>query len=59
MAFRVNGRSKEPNIMHEDIVVIKQEMYWVMANEKVSAVRADDGVALKNVELDPGNQRII
>ncbi len=45
--------------MHEDIVVIKQEMYWVMANEKVSAVRADDGVALKNVELDPGNQRII
>ena len=59
MAFRVNGHSMEPNIMHEDIVVIKQELDWEIANEKVCAVRADDGVTLKKVELDPANRRII
>ena len=59
MAFRVNGRSMEPNIMHEDIVVIKQELDWEIANERVCAIRADDGVTLKKVELDPTNRRII
>jgi hypothetical protein len=59
MAFRVNGHNLEPNILYEDIVIIKQEMYWEMANEKVSTVRDKDGVALKNVELDPVNKRII
>jgi SOS-response transcriptional repressor LexA len=59
MAFRVNGHSMEPNILHEDIVVIKQEMDWEIANEKVCAIRADDGVTLKKVELDPTNRRII
>ena len=49
----------EPNILYDDIVIIKQEMYWKMANEKVSTVRDKDGVALKNVELDPANKRII
>jgi SOS-response transcriptional repressor LexA len=59
MAFRVNGHSMEPNILHEDIVVIKQELDWEIANEKVCAIRADDGVTLKKVELDPTNKRII
>ncbi|MDD3357326.1 MAG: S24 family peptidase, partial [Dysgonamonadaceae bacterium] len=54
-----NGHSMEPNILHEDIVVIKQELDWELANEKVSAVRADDGVTLKKVELDHANKRII
>ena len=49
----------EPNILHEDIVVIKQEVDWEMANEKFSAVRATDGVTLKKIELDPANKRII
>ncbi len=49
----------EPNILHEDIVVIKQELDWEIANEKVCAIRADDGVTLKKVELDPTNKRII
>ncbi len=59
MAFRVNGHSMEPNILHEDIVVIKQELDWEIANERVCAIRADDGVTLKKVELDPTNRRII
>lgn len=59
MAFRVNGRSMEPNIMHEDIVVIKQEIDWDFADGKICAVKADDGTTLKKVELDPVNNRII
>jgi SOS-response transcriptional repressor LexA len=59
MAFKVNGRSMEPNIMHEDIVIIKQSIDWDYANERVCAVRADDGVTLKKVVLDPANSRII
>ncbi len=59
MAFRVNGRSMEPGISHEDIVVIQQELDWQNADGKVCAVRADDGATLKKVELDPENNRII
>jgi hypothetical protein len=59
MAIRVNGHSMEPNILHEYIVIIKQEVDWELANEKVSAVRANDGVTLTKVELDPANKRII
>jgi len=59
MAFRVNGRSMEPGIAHEDIVVIQQELDWLKADGKVCAVRANDGATLKKVELDPENNRII
>jgi SOS-response transcriptional repressor LexA len=59
MAFKVNGRSMEPNIMHEDIVIIKQSINWDYADGRVCAVRADDGVSLKKVVLDPANSRII
>jgi phage repressor protein C with HTH and peptisase S24 domain len=59
LAFRVNGHSMEPNIMHEDVVIIKQSIDWDNANGRVCAVRASDGVTLKKVELDPANSRII
>ena len=59
IAFRVNGHSMEPNILHEDIVIIKQSIDWDNANGKVCAVRASDGVTLKKVVLDPANSRII
>lgn len=59
IAFKVNGRSMEPNILHEDVVIIKQSIDWESANERVCAVRADDGVTLKKVVLDPDNRRII
>ena len=49
----------EPNILHEDIVIIKQEVDRELANENVSAVRTNDGVTLKKVELDPANKRFI
>jgi SOS-response transcriptional repressor LexA len=59
MAFRVNGHSMEPNIMHEDLVIVKQETYWENIDQKVCAVRCDDGATLKKVELDPEHNRIV
>ncbi|MDD3524030.1 MAG: S24 family peptidase [Candidatus Cloacimonetes bacterium] len=59
LAFRVNGHSMEPNILHEDIVIIKQSIDWNYADGRVCAVRATDGVSLKKVVLDPANSRII
>jgi SOS-response transcriptional repressor LexA len=59
IAFKVNGRSMEPNIMHEDLVIIRQSLDWDNANGRVCAVRATDGVTLKKVVLDPANSRII
>ncbi len=59
MAFRVNGHSMEPNIMHEDIVLLMQTYDWEFANGKVGAVRAGDGVTLKKIILDPQNSRVI
>ncbi|MDD2229684.1 MAG: S24 family peptidase [Candidatus Cloacimonetes bacterium] len=59
IAFKVNGRSMEPNILHEDVVIIKQSIDWEFANGRVCAVRASDGVTLKKVVLDPANSRII
>lgn len=59
IAFKVNGRSMEPNILHEDVVIIKQSIDWEFANGRVCAVRATDGVTLKKVVLDPANSRII
>jgi len=59
MAFRVNGHSMQPNIMHEDIVIIRQELIWENIDQKVCAVRCDDGATLKKVELDPEHNRIV
>jgi SOS-response transcriptional repressor LexA len=59
MAFRVNGHSMEPNIMHEDIVLLMQTYDWEYANGKVGAVRAGDGVTLKKIILDPKNSRVV
>lgn len=59
MTFGVNGHSMEPNIVHEDIVIIKQETVWENIDQKVCAVRCDDGATLKKVELDPEHNRIV
>ncbi|MDP3113246.1 MAG: XRE family transcriptional regulator [Candidatus Cloacimonadaceae bacterium] len=59
LAFRVNGHSMEPNIMHEDLVVIKQETNWTEAHNRVCAVRTDEGATLKKVILDEQTRRII
>ncbi|GAB1468248.1 hypothetical protein MASR2M64_09590 [Candidatus Cloacimonadota bacterium] len=59
LAFRVNGHSMEPNIMHEDLIIIKQETYWSEADNRVCVVRTSDGATLKKVIVDDATRRII
>ncbi|HPT71798.1 MAG TPA: S24 family peptidase [Candidatus Cloacimonadota bacterium] len=57
--FQVNGRSMEPIIQHQDIVVIKTNQNWDNACDKIAVVRTDDGVTLKKVQFDHNSQQII
>jgi len=57
--FQVNGRSMEPVIQHQDIVVIKSDMSWENADDKIAVVRTDDGLTIKKVQIDHRRQQII
>jgi SOS-response transcriptional repressor LexA len=57
--FQVNGRSMEPVILHQDIVVIKSNQSWEDADEKIAVVRTDDGLTIKKVQIDHHRQQII
>jgi hypothetical protein len=49
----------KPNIAHEDIVIYQTGDYMGIFDQKVCAVRCDDGATLKKVELDPEHNRIV
>lgn len=57
--FQVNGRSMEPVIQHQDIVVIKSNQSWEDADDKIAVVRTDDGLTIKKVQIDHYRQQII
>ena len=57
--FQVNGRSMEPVIQHQDIVVIKSNQSWEDADDKIAVVRTDDGLTIKKVQIDHHRQQII
>lgn len=59
MALRVNGRSMEPDIRHNDVVLIKQSADWKHLAGKICAVRIDGSITLKKMLLDDGNQTIV
>ena len=50
--LRVNGDSMYPEIEHSDLVVIRQETNWENCNNKIVAVRNDDGITLKKLVID-------
>lgn len=45
--FRVNGRSMEPLIQHNDIVILKKTESWDCCEQKVCAVRINGELTLK------------
>ena len=57
--FQVNGRSMEPVIQHQDIVVIKSNQNWEDADDKIAVVRTEDGLTIKKVQIDHNRQQII
>lgn len=59
IAFRVNGKSMEPAIQNNDIVVIKRCYDWAGTDGMVCAVRFEGAITLKRVQFVPKRQEII
>ncbi len=54
--FRVNGWSMSPEVQHGDIVIISKIYDWEDLDNRIVAVRIDDGVTLKVIKIDHDNQ---
>jgi SOS-response transcriptional repressor LexA len=59
ICLRVNGKSMEPEIRHNDLILIKQSREWDKLAGKICAVRIDGSITLKQLVLDPVNQLIV
>jgi len=59
VSLRVNGHSMEPNLHHDDIVVINQCNDWEKLSGKICAVRIDGAITLKMMTLDRSTQTVI
>lgn len=59
ICLRVNGKSMEPEIRHNDMILIKQSTEWEKLAGKICAVRIDGSVTLKKMTLDPANKLIV
>lgn len=59
ICLRVNGKSMEPEIRHNDLILIKQSTEWDKLAGKICAVRVDGAITLKQLTMDPANQLIV
>lgn len=59
IALRVNGRSMEPDIRHNDVVLIRQDQNWRNLEGKICAVRIDGAITLKKLMLDDAKRMIV
>ncbi len=54
--FRVNGCSMRPEVHHLDVVIINKIYNWEDLDDKIVAVRIDEGITLKVLKLDDENK---
>lgn len=59
ISLRVNGHSMEPDIRHNDVVLIRQNNDWQKLSGKICAVRIDGSITLKKLTLDDAQQMIV
>lgn len=59
ICLRVNGKSMEPEIRHNDLILIRQSREWDKLDGKICAVRIDGSITLKQLVLDPANRVIV
>ncbi len=52
MCLRVNGQSMEPEILNNDVVLIRPSSDWNSLSGKICAVRVDGSITLKKMILD-------
>lgn len=57
--FRVNGYSMEPDILHNDLVIIQKSQDWHANVAKTCAVKIDGEITLKRVVHDQNKKMII
>jgi len=57
--FKVNGHSMEPEVLEEDLVVIKKANDWTGTGGKICAVKVNGDLTLKRVIHDPVNKLLI
>jgi SOS-response transcriptional repressor LexA len=58
MAFKINGASMEPQILHGDIVLIKKQITWEGLDGKICAVRYETGITLKRIHFDEAHKGV-
>ncbi len=59
ICLRVNGRSMEPIICNNDLILIRQNKDWRKLSGQICAVRLDGGITLKRLVLDDKERMII
>jgi SOS-response transcriptional repressor LexA len=57
--FRVNGRSMEPDIQHQDLVLVKKDSNWDGKEDEVCAVRIDGEITLKRITHDRKHNMLV
>ena len=58
LAFKINGQSMEPQILHEDVVLIRKQQTWDGLDGKICAVRYEAGITLKRIQYDPAHKGV-
>ncbi|MCB5254375.1 MAG: XRE family transcriptional regulator [Candidatus Cloacimonadaceae bacterium] len=59
VSLRVNGRSMEPSLHHDDVVIISKCNDWEKLSGKICAVRIDGAITLKMMTLDQHTQTVV
>ncbi len=59
LCLRVNGHSMEPDIKHNDVVLIRQSQDWQKLMGRICAVRIDGSVTLKKLTIDDRRRYIV
>jgi SOS-response transcriptional repressor LexA len=52
LCFRVNGHSMEPDILHQDLVIILKQEDFAGIEGKICAIALDGEITIKRVDLD-------
>lgn len=59
VCLRVNGRSMEPDILNNDVVIIRKSSDWERLNGRICAVRIDGSITLKKLSMDVKRKLIL
>lgn len=59
ICLRVNGNSMEPDILHNDVVIIRKGNDWERLKGSICAIRIDGAITLKKLSLDDKRKLIL